>query len=43
MKPDIHPVYRTVVFHNTRVNAYFHVGSTMRTDSEGHFIGTKRG
>lgn len=34
MKPDIHPVYRTVVFHDTSVNAYFHVGSTIRTDRE---------
>ncbi|ECG4255278.1 50S ribosomal protein L31, partial [Salmonella enterica] len=26
MKPDIHPVYRTVVFHDTSVNEYVKVG-----------------
>ncbi|MDN8598255.1 MULTISPECIES: type B 50S ribosomal protein L31 [Citrobacter] len=34
MKPEIHPVYRTVVFHDTSVNAYFKVGSTIRTERE---------
>ncbi|MBA8032637.1 50S ribosomal protein L31 [Citrobacter freundii] len=27
MKPDIHPFYRTVVFHDTSANEYFKVGS----------------
>ena len=34
MKPDIHPAYRTVVFHDTSANEYFKVGSTIRTDRE---------
>ena len=32
MKAHIHPPYRTVVFHDTSVNEYFKVGSTIRTD-----------
>lgn len=34
MKPDIHPHYRTVVFHDTSVDEYFKVGSTIKTDRE---------
>jgi large subunit ribosomal protein L31 len=34
MKPDIHPHYRTVVFHDTSANQYFKVGSTIKTDRE---------
>ncbi|ECD5657400.1 50S ribosomal protein L31, partial [Salmonella enterica subsp. enterica serovar Weltevreden] len=34
MKPDIHPVYRTVVFHDTSVNEYVKVGSTIKTERE---------
>ena len=34
MKSDIHPAYRTVVFHDTSANEYFKVGSTIRTDRE---------
>lgn len=34
MKADIHPHYRTVVFHDTSANEYFKVGSTIRTDRE---------
>ncbi|WP_039056192.1 type B 50S ribosomal protein L31 [Enterobacter sp. Bisph1] len=34
MRPDIHPAYRTVVFHDTSVNEYFKVGSTIKTDRE---------
>ena len=34
MKPDIHPHYRTVVFHDTSANEYFKVGSTIKTDRE---------
>ncbi|EPD6203161.1 type B 50S ribosomal protein L31, partial [Enterobacter hormaechei] len=26
MKPNIHPTYRTVVFHDTTANEYFKVG-----------------
>ncbi|NKF50485.1 type B 50S ribosomal protein L31 [Shewanella sp. WXL01] len=32
MKPDIHPEYRQVVFHDTSCDAYFVVGSTLKTD-----------
>ncbi|MGF1695349.1 type B 50S ribosomal protein L31 [Vibrio kyushuensis] len=31
MKPGIHPNYRTVVFHDTSVDKYFLVGSTLET------------
>lgn len=34
MQRDIHPFYRTVVFHDTSVNEYFKVGSTIKTDRE---------
>jgi len=34
MKPNIHPHYRTVVFHDTSANEYFKVGSTIKTDRE---------
>ncbi|MCQ3377214.1 50S ribosomal protein L31 [Salmonella enterica subsp. enterica serovar Indiana] len=34
MKPDIHPVYRTVVFHDTSANEYVKVGSTIKTERE---------
>ena len=32
MKTNIHPAYRTVVFHDTSANEYFKVGSTIKTD-----------
>ncbi len=32
MKPNIHPPYRTVVFHDTSADAYFTVGSTIATE-----------
>ena len=31
MKPDIHPDYRQVLFHDTSVDHYFLVGSTAKT------------
>ena len=34
MKPNIHPEYRTVVFHDTSVDEYFKIGSTIKTDRE---------
>lgn len=34
MKDNIHPHYRTVVFHDTSANEYFMVGSTIKTDRE---------
>lgn len=41
MRPDIHPHYRTVVFHDTSANEYFKVGSTIRTDREIELDGVK--
>jgi len=32
MQHGIHPDYRTVVFHDTSVNEYFKVGSTIKTE-----------
>lgn len=32
MKADIHPEYHTVVFHDLSANAYFKVGSTIKTE-----------
>ncbi|AXF74936.1 type B 50S ribosomal protein L31 [Erwinia tracheiphila] len=32
MKEDIHPDYRIVAFHDTSVDTYFIVGSTVRTE-----------
>ncbi|MGF1907960.1 type B 50S ribosomal protein L31 [Vibrio kasasachensis] len=32
MKADIHPEYRKVVFHDTSVDKYFIVGSTLQTE-----------
>ncbi len=29
MRPDIHPEYREVLFHDTNANAYFVIGSTL--------------
>ncbi|WP_086982502.1 type B 50S ribosomal protein L31 [Vibrio aphrogenes] len=31
MKKGIHPEYRTVVFHDTSVDEYFLIGSTLQT------------
>lgn len=32
MRPDIHPEYRQVLFHDLTANTYFLVGSTLKTD-----------
>lgn len=32
VKPNIHPEYRTVVFHDTSIDEYFRIGSTIKTD-----------
>lgn len=32
MRSSIHPEYRTVVFHDTSVDHYFLIGSTLKTD-----------
>lgn len=34
MKTNMHPHYRTVVFHDTSANAFFMVGSTIKTERE---------
>ena len=31
MRPNIHPEYRQVLFHDTNANAYFVIGSTIQT------------
>lgn len=31
MRPNIHPDYQTVVFHDTIANTYFLIGSTIKT------------
>lgn len=32
MKKGIHPEYRQVVFHDTSIDEYFIIGSTLKTD-----------
>ncbi|AGM43847.1 type B 50S ribosomal protein L31 [Aeromonas hydrophila] len=32
MRPDIHPEYRQVLFHDLTANTYFLVGSTLKTE-----------
>ncbi|WP_336700041.1 type B 50S ribosomal protein L31 [Pantoea dispersa] len=39
MKPNIHPHYRPVVFHDTTIDEYFKVGSTIQTDRTIQFEG----
>ncbi|NIF23355.1 type B 50S ribosomal protein L31 [Candidatus Pantoea multigeneris] len=39
MKPNIHPHYRPVVFHDTTADEYFKVGSTIKTDRTVEFEG----
>ncbi|MCW2257003.1 large subunit ribosomal protein L31 [Providencia alcalifaciens] len=39
MKHGIHPEYRTVVFHDTSADAYFKVGSTIKTEKTIEFEG----
>lgn len=34
MKPNIHPEYRPVLFHDVSVNSFFLVGSTIKTSKE---------
>ncbi|MCE2029412.1 type B 50S ribosomal protein L31 [Sessilibacter corallicola] len=40
MKPDIHPEYRDVVFHDTTSDSYFVIGSTLKTDRTIDYQGT---
>lgn len=39
MKPNIHPDYQKVVFHDTAADSYFVVGSTIQTDRTIEFEG----
>ncbi|MCG8707098.1 type B 50S ribosomal protein L31 [Brenneria sp. 4F2] len=32
MKANIHPDYRTVVFHDTSADTYYQIGSTIKTE-----------
>ena len=32
MKPNIHPDYQTVAFHDTAAHSYFLIGSTVKTE-----------
>ena len=40
MKPEIHPEYRDVLFHDTSSDTYFLVGSTASTDRTEEYEGT---
>ena len=39
MKPNIHPDYRIVIFHDTAADVYFKVGSTIKTERTVEFEG----
>ncbi len=39
MRPDIHPQYRDVLFHDTNANAFFVIGSTLKTSQTREFEG----
>ncbi|WP_130834252.1 type B 50S ribosomal protein L31 [[Erwinia] mediterraneensis] len=39
MKSTIHPVFRPVVFHDTSVDRYFKIGSTIKTERTIDFQG----
>ena len=39
MKPDIHPEYREVLFHDTSSDAYFVIGSTVETSDTRDYEG----
>lgn len=41
MKPNIHPHYRTVVFHDTTADAYYKIGSTIHSEREIEMDGVK--
>jgi large subunit ribosomal protein L31 len=32
MRKQLHPDYRTVAFHDTRIDRYFFIGSTVKTE-----------
>ncbi|MEM1405011.1 MAG: type B 50S ribosomal protein L31 [Pseudomonadota bacterium] len=39
MKPEIHPEYRDVLFHDTSSDTYFLIGSTLATDQTKEYEG----
>ncbi|MGK4328992.1 type B 50S ribosomal protein L31 [Lonsdalea quercina] len=39
MKPNIHPHYRTVLFHDTSANTFYTVGSTIATERTHEYEG----
>lgn len=39
MRPNIHPEYREVLFHDTNANAYFVIGSTIQTNNTKQYEG----
>ena len=39
MRPDIHPQYQDVLFHDTNANAFFVIGSTLQTSQTREFEG----
>ncbi len=39
MRPEIHPEYREVLFHDTNANAYFVIGSTIQTTNSKQYEG----
>lgn len=39
MKPNIHPEYREVLFHDTSCDTYFVIGSTVSTDRTAEYQG----
>ncbi|MBU2968347.1 type B 50S ribosomal protein L31 [Pseudoalteromonas sp. C2R02] len=41
MKPNIHPSYQKVVFHDTAADSYFVVGSTIKTSRTIEYQGKK--
>lgn len=39
MRPNIHPEYREVLFHDTNANAYFVIGSTLQSSQSKEYEG----
>ena len=39
MKPNIHPEYRDILFHDTAADAYFVIGSTLKTKETAEYEG----
>ena len=39
MRPNIHPEYREVLFHDTNANAYFVIGSTLHSTQRKEYQG----